>query len=73
MNDGSILHDYLVLESDIETPVGVVDDDDVDDNEDDDEHKNLHEIRVESHLCSLLQIELFASHLTNGNISIYNL
>ena len=45
-----------MFESDIKTPVGVVDDEDVDDNEDDDEHKNLHEIRVESHLCSLLQI-----------------
>ena len=73
MNDRSIVKEYLVFESNIESPVGVVDDYDVDDNEDNDEHKNLHEIRVDSHLCSLVQIELLASHLTSEKIRYYNL
>ena len=68
MNDRSIVQDYLMLECDTETSVGIVDDDDMDDNEDDDEHKDLHEIGDDSHLCSFLQIDLVTSHLTSGKI-----
>ena len=71
MNDRSIVQDYLMLECDTETSVGVVDDDDMDDNEDDDEHKDLHEIGDDSHLCSFLQIDLVTSHLTSGKIMLY--
>lgn len=68
MNDRSIVQDYLMLECDTETSVGVMNDDDMDDNEDDDKHKDLHEIGDDSHHCSFLQIDLVTSHLTSGKI-----
>ena len=71
MNDGSIIKYYLVFECDIETFVGVVNDDDVDNNEDNYEHKDLHEVGVEPHLCSMLQIDLLTSHLPWGKIIHY--